>query len=380
MADAPPPAPEPAPPVAPSQRQRRASPRFVRDRERPDLKSRLSVAFAVTLSRLVSWVPTPLRNWGADRVGDVWLRLTPVYRANVVANVDQVIGPGAPPRTLDRLARQIFRISARNFGDLLRAPHLGPREMARIIPLESGEWAYFDDARAQGRGVVLVTAHLGAFDVIGMAIAARGYKLTSMTGRTTTRFLFDAVTRLRRAGGMNVVEATPGGVRTVIQALRRAEVAAFVADYDFFQNGLPVTFFGRETTLPPGPVRIARDTNAVIVGVFSRRVGNGYALRLTPPFEVPKTRDMDADLAAGMARLTAMLERAIGASPGQWVMFQRVWPDAPAEPLRVFPVGSPLESDLLRRVDAVLPGTEVGQSGGRGVGKRGWRRRGRGEG
>ena len=46
---------------------------------------------------------------------------------------------------------------------------------------------------------------------------------------------------------------------------------------------------------------------------------------------------------------------AIAAVPEQWVILQRVWPATPPDPVRVFPVGSPLESDLLKRVDDLLP-------------------------
>ncbi len=154
---------------------------------------------------------------------------------------------------------------------------------------------------------------------------------------------------------MTVVEASPSGVRAVIRALRRGECVVLAGDYDFFQNGMPVTFFGRPTTLPPGPVRIARDTGALVIPAFGPRTETGYAMTMDEPFTVEKTSDLEADLRRGMERVVAVLERAIAATPDQWVMFQRVWQSAPVDPVRVFPVGSPLESELLRRVDAVLP-------------------------
>ena len=70
---------------------------------------------------------------------------------------------------------------------------------------------------------------------------------------------------------------------------------------------------------------------------------------------------LDADVAAGMELLKSRLEAGIGANPDQWVLFQRAWPLAPAPPVRVFPVGSPLESELLKRVDAVLPPSRDGR-------------------
>jgi KDO2-lipid IV(A) lauroyltransferase len=333
---------------------RRPSDRFRRERPR-ELRYKLAVGIADAVSRIVSWAPDRLRDWVADRAGDVWIKATPVYRANVIANIGQVLGPETSRPDLEAKARQIFRMSARNFGELLRLKHLTPDELAALLPISVKDLTVFREAHARGQGIVLVTAHLGAFDLIGHALAAQGVRLTVITGRTTSRFVFDAVTHLRRSHDVTLVEPTPAGVRRVIRALRRGEIAGFLADYDFFQNGLPVRYFGRETTLPPGPIRIARDTGALVIPVFTHRGEQGHEIVIGAPFQIAKTVDIDADVAAGMEMLKTRLEEGIGATPDQWVLFQRAWPLEPAPPVRVFPVGSPLESELLRRVDAVLP-------------------------
>lgn len=246
-------------------------------------------------------------------------------------------------------------MSARNFGELLRVRHLSPERLRELVPLAATDLATLREARSRGQGVIIASAHMGPFDLLGHAIAAQGVPMTVITGRTTSRFIFDAVTHLRASPELRMVEPTPGGVRRVIRALRQGEIAGFVADYDFFQNGIRMRFFGRETTLPPGPIRIARDTGALIVPMFPRRTRDGYKLAVGEPFEVAKTRDVDGDVAAGMEILKSRLEEGIGATPDQWVLFQRAWPLEPAPPVRVFPVGSPLESEFLQRVDAVLP-------------------------
>jgi lauroyl/myristoyl acyltransferase len=342
---------------------RRPSDRFRRERPR-EFRYKLATGIADVVSRIVSWMPDRLRDGIADHVGNVWVRLTPVYRANVIGNIGQVMGPETPRPTLEAMARSVFRMSARNFGELLRLRHLTPEALTALMPISVKDLAVFSAARARGQGIIIATAHMGAFDLIGHAIAAQGVPLTVITGRTTSRFLFDAVTHLRHCHGVTMVEPTPAGVRRVIRALRRGEIAGFVVDYDFFQNGLPVTFFGRETTLPPGAIRIARDTGALVVPMFPYRWEGGHGLALGDPFEVPKTTDVDADVAAGMEVLKSQLEVGIGATPDQWVLFQRAWPLTPAPPVRVFPVGSPLESELLKRVDAVLPPPRRGDVGG----------------
>ena len=348
-----------ASPIEGLRRVRRPSPRF-RHEDRDWLRRRISILLAQTMTWTVGVMPRPLRYWLADRAGDVWHRGAPTYRGNVRDNLRQVFGGSRSEGELDDLVRGVFRLNARNFCDMFSMPHWSLREFDRRVHVDADDWPLLDRALQAGRGVVLVTAHLGAFDVVGQNLTVRGVPVTAMTGKTTTRFIFDAVNYLRRSHGLRIVEATPGGVRSAITALRANEGAAFLADFDFFRNGLPVQFFGRETTMPPGPIRLARDTGAQVVGAFAERRRDGYRLTFTPGFAVDRTRNLDADLAAGMARLVAMLEQAIASAPEQWVILQRVWPDAPADPIRIFPEGSPLESDLLRRVDDLLPARLAG--------------------
>jgi lauroyl/myristoyl acyltransferase len=199
-------------------------------------------------------------------------------------------------------------------------------------PLVSGagtaapDWSVVDRALAQGRGVVLVTAHLGAFDGLGRVFAASGYWLVVVVGRTLPRPIFDAAVALRRALGVEVVEATAAGVRRMVETLRRGECVGFLADRDFFRNGAPVEFFGRSTSLPSGAVRLARETGAPIVAAYLRRSATGFELTLEEPFVVQRTADRRVDIQAGMETMVASLTRAVAASPGQWAVFQPVWP------------------------------------------------------
>ncbi len=331
-----------------------ARPQF-RKEERREFRYQLSVGMAIAFSWLFWLIPPPVRGWIADRFGDLFYRVSSTYPRNVRDNVRIVQAYTGSEADPEPLVRSIFRTSARNFMDLIIIPRHRRSTFVTSVGLSVGSWETFDNAIAAGKGGLLVTGHLGCFDYIGQTLTARGYKLTVVTGRTTSRFIFDGVTWLRGSRGMAMVEPTPSGVRSVMRAVRRNEFAVFLADRDFFQNGHDVTFMGQETTLPPGPVRIARETGAPVIPVMARRVRHGHEFAIGDPFFVERTADMKADMAAGMARLVTALERWITTSLDQWVMFQRVWPEHKHVPVRVFPVGSPLESELLERMATVLP-------------------------
>lgn len=338
----------------------------------------LSEFIARVLSWLVLLLPGPIRTYIALRLGSLSYRLSHGFRQNVESNIRNVTGKTENDAEVREITRAIFLTNALNFTDLLTLAWRSRNWFRKRSQIVAGSWEIVEDVLKEGKGCILVSAHVGCFDFIGQAVQAHGFPLTVVTGRTTSRFVFDGVTWLRARRGAKLVEPTPSGIRHVIRALRNNECVVLVADRDFFENGQPVTFFGQRTTLPPGAVRIARDTGAPVIPVFTRRAGVGHEVRIGEPMHIEKTKDVKADVARGMEQLVPVLEQAIAACLEQWVMFQRVWPEIAPDSIRIFPTNSPLESPLLERVAQALPeirssdesapsrgrGTEDSESGG----------------
>lgn len=318
-----------------------------------------STQLAILLARIISWavllMPGPIRNYIAMRLGSLSYRLSHGFRQNVESNIRTVTGRNRNDAEVREITRSIFITNALNFTDLLTLAWRSRNWFAKGTQVVQGSWELVDKELERGKGVIFVSGHVGCFDFIGQSVAAHGYPLTVVTGRTTSRFVFDGVTWLRGRRGLHMVEPTPSGVRHVMKALRRNEAIVIVGDRDFFENGVDVEFFGRNTTLPPGPVRIARDTGASIIPIFTRRTNSGHEVRIMEPIYVEKTKDVRADVANGMKRLVPVLENGISSALEQWVMFQRVWPEVAPDSIRIFPTGSPLESPLLERVAQKLP-------------------------
>ncbi|HEV2527572.1 MAG TPA: hypothetical protein VGT61_03845 [Thermomicrobiales bacterium] len=299
-----------------------------RREKRDPIRHRLSILTVRIVSRFAAALPYRVRLALGMMIGSLVFRLNSGFRENIQDNLRHVLGPDADPALVERTTRSISRNGIHNILDLLTTPHQSPDDLARDVTFDDETIERMERLRSDTKGVIVLTGHLGSFDMIGVGLTNRGYPCTALTGRTTYRVLFDAIAYLRGSHGALVVEPTPSGVRELYRSLRRGAMVGIVTDRDFFQNGLPVSFFGSETTLPPGAVRIARDTGAAILPVFARREGRRHVIRSQEPFMVERTSDAAADIEAGMRRMVAALEREIGAEPDQWSIFQRVWPDS----------------------------------------------------
>ena len=280
---------------------------------------------AATASWIVRLLPRFVATGIALAISRISFRMSRGFRENVYSNLSHVFNMPAGSPGLEPYARSIFRTNALNGADLLHIPHMARKDYDHHITLREGSWETLDAAVSNGKGAIVITAHLGPFDLVASALRVRGYPLSALTVRTTNRFAFHAVAFLRSAQNMSVIETSSGGLREVIRLINRGEMIILLSDRDFFLSGRETTFFGEPTTLPIGAVRLARDTGAPIIPFFAYRRKRGSDLVIREPIMVPKTSDKEGDVAAGLELVARELERAIARSPDQWVLFQRVW-------------------------------------------------------
>ena len=114
----------------------------------------------------------------------------------------------------------------------------------------------------------------------------------------------------------------------MLAALRRGEIVALVADRDLAGDGIPVTFFGRPTTMPQGPAMLAVLTGAPLVVGVCRRLGPDRFTAHGWMVDVPRSGDRHADIAALTTAMAARVEEVIAQAPEQWWgAFQPIWLD-----------------------------------------------------
>ena len=279
-------------------------------------------------SLLVAWLPMALGYRAASLVGDLAFWLCAGTRRTVIANLRQALGADAGSEEhLLELARGVFRTGCKNYYELLRMPRLRLSDLEQRVRLHGFE--HFLGALARGRGVVLLTAHLGSFESVVQILAARDYNLTVPVEPVQPRLLRDYVTRLRSTHGLKFVPAERGVMRRLVKALRRNEIVGLAIDRDVIGDGVPVEFLGAVTTFQPTAVALARRERCPVVLAFTvRREDNTSDVYIEPAVEMQVSDDERADLVANLCTVLAVLERYIRKYPDQWVAFVPVWPAA----------------------------------------------------
>jgi len=293
------------------------------------LRGAESVAYWLVVAPLAARLPARLAYRVARWRGDWSYRYRAAKRSDIVRNVRQVLGDEVSTDEAQRLAREFFRMRSCEVIDvmLLRSQ---ARPLRKLVEIRGRE--HLDAALAEGKGVILCSAHFGSYNSGFSLLHASGFPLTT-TGRSVStqpgmssaerRLLqFAYSRRVQRHRQRPAIEFRPGRVQAAAQiavALRANEVVTFSSDAPPLEadqaRAVDVTFLGRQARLLPGVVTLAQLTGAPVLMVFTHRQADyrHQVLDISPPVPV------DGDTTAAFARCVAAMDDAVRTNPAHWV-------------------------------------------------------------
>ena len=247
-----------------------------------------------------------------------------LMREATLCNARRLLPPTATETDHLVLARAIIG----NFYDFIcdvgRSVGQSRKQMLERIEATEGQENYFA-ARAHHKGAIVVTAHMGSFEV-GMA-ALRQYesKLHVVFRRDAYGKFEQTRSELRKRLGVNEV-CVDDGLSVWVRlrdALRNDEVVLVQGDRVMpGQRGRKMAFMGGHMMLPTGPAKLALASGAPIVPIFSIRRPDGMVRLFV---ETPIWVASDDDIDKALATFAQILERYLRAYPDQWLMIQRAW-------------------------------------------------------
>jgi KDO2-lipid IV(A) lauroyltransferase len=220
------------------------------------------------------------------------------------------------------VVRTMFQHAGASFAELSLWPRLRDGDYVHLDPRGA---AVLDDALAGGRGAVVITGHVGNWELLAAAMAHRGYPVTVVARRVNDERFNALVASIRAGAGLRVVDRDdPRFVHILREDLARGRIVALLIDQDTRGAGVWVPFFGVPARTPPGAAVLALRARAPLVTAFiERRPEGGHLVRLQAVEDVEgRSRDRIVVLTA---RMTAAIEAQIRHNPAEWVWWHQRW-------------------------------------------------------
>jgi KDO2-lipid IV(A) lauroyltransferase len=281
-----------------------------------------------SLLRVLGALPRPLAGKSAAALSYLLCWATPRFRRIARQNLRMAL-PELSASERRRIVRGVYRSLGRLLAECARFPRLTPENIRAVVTYEGLE--HYQAAVARGRGVLFLTAHLGAWELGAFAHALHGYPIQILYRPLDNPRLDRLVNRYRTLSGNKLLDKRDSA-RGILAALSKNETVGILADQNTsLEEGVFVNFFGKPASTTAGIARVALHTGAAVVPAFcvwEETLGR-YVIHFEAALELTSTNDRDQDIRAATQQMASVVEQYIRRYPDQWLWIHRRWKTRP---------------------------------------------------
>lgn len=296
---------------------------------KPTLRQRFEFALVWVIVHSIRILPRSAARAAGALVGRVAFGTLPRLRRVGLRNLELAF-----PELLASERESLLRSEYRHLG-LLLAEFC---QMPKYTREQAGSFIRYDGlehylaARARGRGVLVLTGHLGAWELSSFYHSLSGYPMGVVIRRLDNPLVDEMVNRIRCRHGNRVLHKDDFA-RGLIAAMRGGHTVGILMDTNMTPpQGVFVPFFGVPACTASGLARVAFKTGAAVLPGFLlwEEAEKQYVLRFYPEMELANSGEPEADAVENTARFTAAIEQVIRKYPSQWLWMHRRWKTRPA--------------------------------------------------
>lgn len=292
------------------------------------MKEWLEFAPVWVLLKFVGFLPRSLARALAVVTVRILLFLVPKLRRMAMFNL-QIAFPDWSDRKRRETIRAMAHYLAWQAVEFARFPRYNRGNIEPVIEIEGHE--NFLEAQRRGKGVLILTGHIGAWELSSFAHAVYGYPMHYMARPLDNARLDAFANRYRCLSGNEPIYKNESA-RAVLKTLHSGGIVGILAD----QNTLPeegafVEFFGKQACTTTGIARLALHTGAPVVPGYAYWDKNSrkYKLRFDPAIELTETGDSEQDILENTRRFAKITENIVRQFPEQWVWVHARWKTRP---------------------------------------------------
>ncbi|WP_263411647.1 lysophospholipid acyltransferase family protein [Terriglobus tenax] len=273
-------------------------------------------------------LPRSLARMVGAGIGAIAFHLLGRLRKTGMRNLE-IAFPAMPSAERDGILRSLYRHLGWQMAEFCQMPGYTSEYASTFIRYE-GLNNYLD-ARDKGRGVLVITGHLGAWELSSYFHSLRGFPMAMVIRRLDNPLVDSFVNGIRCLHGNRVVHKDDSA-RGLLRAMHQGQTVGILMDTNMTPpQGVFVPYFGTLACTGAGLARVALKTNAAVVPGFLlwNDAEKKYVLHFGPEVELVRTGDDELDAIANTARFTAEIERYVREYPDQWLWVHRRWKTRP---------------------------------------------------
>lgn len=256
------------------------------------------------------------------------------FRHRHIAAVNLKIAfPYLPDAQRAGIARRSFQNIALNLLEISRLRLLNPENIASLVDYDSAKGLdNFRSAQSEGKGILYMTGHFSAWELLPAAHALYGHPLSFVT-RPLDNVIFDRYLQLLRESVGNRVINKKNALRPILKCLKENGSVGILMDQNTSLNeGIFADLFGLPAATTTGIVLLALRTGAPILPGYLTPMHRGrYTIKFLPPVKVIRTGDRDRDIEINTLMLNRILEGIIREQPESWLWGHKRWKYQPPE-------------------------------------------------
>ncbi|MCP4649328.1 MAG: lysophospholipid acyltransferase family protein [PVC group bacterium] len=241
-------------------------------------------------------------------------------RQLALRNIRLALGDELSLVRLNSVVRESFKTMGQVVLDTIRFKDLPKEKIRDLIAVEGFE--NFKKAVEGGKGVIVVSAHMGSFSLVAKRLTIEGHKASFVARHMRDKKMEKVLVKLCREAGQKIIFNSPivAFYRRCIRSLAKNESVIIELDQNFGTEGIPLSFFGRQAMVAPGPIVLSIRTEAPILPMFIvKKKDNTHVLKIEPAIELSFTDDADKDMRNNLQKIIDVIEAYIRRYPGQWV-------------------------------------------------------------
>lgn len=287
------------------------------------LSQRLVYLFVRAIAFSIRLLPLPWVSAVGRGLGTLFYVVDAKHRRITLANLAFAFGRERTEEELQGIARGAYQNLACCVTELMKLSSFSSSQIGRWVTLEGME--HYETARAERKGILLLGAHFGNWELMSIVICIRANPLFAVARPLNNIYLDRFMRGLRERFGNRVLDKI-GALKEVSQLLKKGESIGFLLDQNVSgRSGVFVPFFGQPASTNKGLAVIALRTGAPVVPVFIVRGGSGHRVVFEKEIALVRTGNLEKDIVENTARFTGVIESQIRRYPDHWLWMHRRW-------------------------------------------------------